>query len=611
MPVKPFKRKPIDERDTFRYSTPNLKEVAHPVSTYVTPKASAQTERLARLIGSSSTPIIQGLSAYDNAQFDKGVQDAEMGKEGEAGFDPFGSYMKGYELQKGKAAGTEYALKAQEIVNNSQDLTPGELREKLEGLHADYITDSSEAFQLGFGPIAKNARTSLYEKHGAMVQKQVEDTYKANIGRGVVGDASVVWAQYKDDPEQYAKKMRKILDYTNANTEGKHTFTSKELLALEIKALGEKAVDSKNPELLQAFFYMNDKGESLVDDPDLRAQASVYLRKAQAERKDQDINAAYDAITARNRMGDGTINLNNAIQDVMNLDVQKELGITGKEALSLRSQFQAALNVERAEIIRHKEALFTDVADKAYNLAIEGHISEAISFIRGSSSIDGAQKYKLINAVSGSEVSDPLALNRLRQGIMEGKIQTFEGIASTEGVSFSDIMNARVLLQEVKKPEKEFVTAQLQKLPKLFNVPKGFDTISVVEEAKLKAFNSIQEDLKRWEKAGENVQEKLTMEYLKQRVEQYTPTMEDLVRAQREAFNPSKKEETREEDIRETLFKKHTPEFSAFVYDYFNAGNALPGAKPLKYISWERVQTFLENRKVRPWLKKKFLASKK
>jgi hypothetical protein len=101
------------------------------------------------------------------------------------------------------------------------------------------------------------------------------------------------------------------------------------------------------------------------------------------------------------------------------------------------------------------------------------------------------------------------------------------------------------------------------------------------------------------------------MEYLKQRVEQYTPTMEDLVRAQREAFNPSKKEETREEDIRETLFKKHTPEFSAFVYDYFNAGNALPGAKPLKYISWERVQTFLENRKVRPWLKKKFLASKK
>jgi hypothetical protein len=592
MPIKPYKHKPIEEKDSFRYSTPDLKVVANPRDTYVAPRASVKAERFAQLIGASAQPVIQGISAYDNAQFTTGENQSLAGGEPEE--DAGSSYLKGYELQKGKARGQEYSLKAQEILNNGKDLTMGELREKLEDLHSEYITGTSQAFQLGFGPVAQNARNVLYKKHIEVIQKQVEDEYKANIGAGILGDASVVWAQYKDDPEAYASKMKEIIQYTNNTTDGKHAFSPKALISLELTALGTKAVETKNSKLLKPFLLVDDEGKSLVDDPDLRKQLAIYMTQAESLEKDDVLNTAYDAIVKRCTRGDGSIDYEKALLDVTNVKVQQELNIKGTSALTLRSQLQAAFSAERTNIIEKRAEALHTVASKAYALALKNDIAGAVKLVKSSTNLDGEQRHKLVRSLMGTETSDPIALNQLNQRIISKGVQTFDGIVATEGVAFKDKIAANELMKELQKPENSFVSFQLQKLPKLFKF--FMKDCPLNEEAKVRANNAVVEDVRKWREQGEDVTKNLSTKYLLDIVDEFTPTAEETM--------ASLTKVSLDTTIQKQLFNEHTQPFVGFVYDFFKEGNTLPGLEKRRRPSWAYLQAILKDDKAKAKLKK-------
>lgn len=602
--VKPFKRSAISEKDTFRYSTPDLKVVANPMNTYVAPRMSATAERLAQLTGTFGRSAAGAYQEYDRGQEEQGGNAAKMGKERPE--DASTTFLKAYDLQDGKSKAVAYAQELQGLLDESVDDTPEEFQAKAEKLTAQYINGRSDAFQLGFGPIAQMSRNKAYSTHQAEVTKQVNNKFLSSVSAGAVGDAGLAWTEANGDVTKYATNSRKALLY-NARTGGAaHRIPERDLLKAQLVTLGEKAISEKNPDLLAGFYVKGADGKAITDDPALLELANQYKRKAEATQGADNFNKVFEQLSDKHVNPDGTVNWEKFSEDVMNRDTQKALGIDGKTAFQMRSQANAVMTAENTKRTKARDDNYRSVADKAFTLAYDGDMAEAIYTVRNSPLLDGLQQDKLIKALSGSSVSNPFMLNQAREAVISGDLQTAEGVYGIEGISMPDKRELVTMMDRIKKPENAYISTQLKNLKKYIPNPLGSEP-PLYHQSVMELYTDLEQQIKTWEENGENVKEKLTPEFIQQRARLYMRSMDELMKSSMEALsaNPSSVDQARDYS-----FHKYGQGFSGFVFDYFNKeGKTLGGMKPGTR-NWNQIKEYLDDKRARKHLYKLYQQSK-
>jgi hypothetical protein len=215
--------------------------------------------------------------------------------------------------------------------------------------------------------------------------------------------------------------------------------------------------------------------------------------------------------------------------------------------------------------------------------------------VRENTSLDGGQKNTLIQSLSGSRISNPVALNKLREDVLKGNIQTISGIYEAEGVSMADKRETAAFMEHLKKPENAYIKTVLGSLNKYIPNPLSKET-PAYSTAVMSFYNYVSKQIEDWKDKGEDVRSLLTPNYLKEVAKSFTPSMQEMIKSLQDMMNSN--------TARQTMFTTYGEDFAGFVYDYFNLEKqTLKNMKARDRYTWEQLVTILKDKKARKTLR--------
>lgn len=297
---------PVDPRNTFDYTTPNLNVVARPTDPYVQPTAGAGWAQLAE----SLSAINPALKAYLGYQQERVKQDFESGQ--------FAAYQgrerpqtkaaaMGYDYIQGMRSASEYKTRGLALLQQfGATDTPEEFAARLDALEAEYLAGASEWFQRGFVENMLNTRDQLERAYQEQLIKTIHKDVLESLSQ-VIMDVSNQWLTdiadtIQVDPEQLAgnplfyEYLSDDVFRTNLAQSGRRFFdtlheigkttglTRDQINAYAVQILGRKAIQLGAPELLDVF-YVKDKNGVSIAAGSLGSTIEQYKRQAESHRQ--------------------------------------------------------------------------------------------------------------------------------------------------------------------------------------------------------------------------------------------------------------------------------------------------------------------------------------
>ena len=300
---KKSNRAPVQDQDTFRYSTPDKKVAARPVDAFVAPEPA------------KPSPLKSVLNDLQQAgyywQMGKQIQDKEDSRKGQIkalkGEELPGNasvaMTRAYEQTQGTAAVAEYKNQVQQYFNENWTLPKEEFQKGLHELGAKTINGKSDNFILGFLPDALELESKVESQYIQAQQADVQNQYLTNakqairVKLGFDGPKPVDWTP---------KDIRNMLtDFQNQASLFK--LNKSKVTELFVDTLGEMAVRNGVPELM-LFADESDASGIKVTDTPFGSKAVDYMKKAEAVQKAKVKEAEAAAKKAYDAAVEGTAN---------------------------------------------------------------------------------------------------------------------------------------------------------------------------------------------------------------------------------------------------------------------------------------------------------------
>lgn len=341
-------RTPVDSRDTFDFTTPNISPVARPVDPYVVPNEGQKWRQLADSLGiiSHSIDSLQPfMKEYAGQQYEKGRMAALTGKE-----KPSSGYYKitAYEEVLGAVtADGEYRKALQDyFTENFSQAAPEDFQQGLEAITQEFLGGQTDNFIRGFAPKAQQLeQTVINEYHGFLASEHhsrslnligelsnsglydiINETLQTSYNlEGVQSIDDVVNNPYmygKISTDQEFKStlssaLRKHL--TGIQKQGLAMgLTRPELSARYVEFLGRFAVSYGMPEVLD-MAYQPDKSGISLSTGELSGTIAQY--KDQAERARQSLVLAADRAAEERSKKQQQLFVNETDAAIMNLSL--------------------------------------------------------------------------------------------------------------------------------------------------------------------------------------------------------------------------------------------------------------------------------------------------
>lgn len=298
-------RNRLDQRLTFDSTTPNLKTAARPVNPVERKDVSSKSLQLANALGIASEGITQTMGLMEqNARLD--VQEGMfLAQKGEDKPTKGESLIEGYETMEGELHARRFEQEAQQFyAENYNKLNPKEFNEGLKALSQKYLEDAPSDFYLkGFLPAATQAEEKLLGNYNLDMAQEFQkeslnmtsELIADEIYKNIEGSLGVSLDTLPENPMEYIQASLTIGDsgldkvlresLTNIQEKAKGLNLSKQAVStLFVEQIGQIAVESGMPELLD-FTAIEDASKiRLETNPGLMADIKNYRNKAEANR---------------------------------------------------------------------------------------------------------------------------------------------------------------------------------------------------------------------------------------------------------------------------------------------------------------------------------------
>lgn len=175
---KPSKRRKVDPRDTYRYTTPNIQPAARPTDPYVAPQPPRRITAV--------SDLMNALSGFARLYEDhKITQEKEAIAQGETDYytdtappdDAHAARIQKYDELRGKGESYKFWKDATALYMENQTDSPEELAGKMDELLQQYREGKSPAYMKGFIP---RAQEILHQIDGLHFTRQKQE-YEAEV----------------------------------------------------------------------------------------------------------------------------------------------------------------------------------------------------------------------------------------------------------------------------------------------------------------------------------------------------------------------------------------------------------------------------------------------
>ena len=288
--VRERTRRQVDDRETFDFTTPNMKVSANPVDPYAKPGAppqvlmSGDVKAFQAIMGNLQDALAGGQKIkkdYDKREQKRGGADAAAGRKDE---DPGEAYLIGHEIISGKAAAGDLEKQSLDYYEKNKDVEPLQFKVGMERLQKQFLLGRSEAFVEGIMADAINIEQKYNLTYHHYTTKRVKEDGLANIAKGFDYDIQSIAADTSTTREDKAKAIREM--FTGAQALGGMTYglTKNEVSDHLINVMSRKALELGDPDLMK-FAWVGDKdGIRLVDNPKLAANIEQGVKVADNEK---------------------------------------------------------------------------------------------------------------------------------------------------------------------------------------------------------------------------------------------------------------------------------------------------------------------------------------
>jgi hypothetical protein len=271
----------------FRSNTPNVKGAARTLDPYHRPAepGTVPVDPDVRLFQSSMDNLADamglGARAYKHTQEearDRGKADSAAKKEPQETGD---AYTYGYQLISGRAAAGELEAKLDEHIEaNKDDPDPEKFVATQQHVIRQFLAGRSQAFIEGLTPVMLDAEERRQKAFVLYTKQKVAGDVLGKVAISFEDDINKLYADPSKDNATKAKEAREILTGAQMFTRPygvDRTQTSEHLLTL----MGEKAVQTGKPELMDFAFEPDADGVSLSKRQELAKKVMVYHRQAE------------------------------------------------------------------------------------------------------------------------------------------------------------------------------------------------------------------------------------------------------------------------------------------------------------------------------------------
>lgn len=298
-------RSQLDPRTTFDSTTPNLDVVARPINAPLKQDVSSKANQLAQALGIFGEGVqgtVKGFQDRFNHEMEEGMFLAQKGDEKPSQ----GEYLiKGYETMEGELHARKFAREAKQYYfENYNKLDPEEFNEGLKSLSEQYLEQApSDNYLKSFIPVATQAEGELISRYNSDMAKEFQ-LQSLNMTSELIADELDLTVQNTlgtslegilDRPEDYLRTaigigeseigqtLRQTL--TEMQVRGEALNLDKQTVSnLFVKQVGQLAVDTGMPELLDFASIEDSDKIRLETNPALMESIETYRKKAEGNR---------------------------------------------------------------------------------------------------------------------------------------------------------------------------------------------------------------------------------------------------------------------------------------------------------------------------------------
>jgi hypothetical protein len=279
--IRPNSRAQVNDQQTFRYTTPDLKTVARPVDTYVKPQMSPNAEALIGALNQAAKSLGEVRKYKQERDAKQGEVDALSGKEkqGESILTT-DAYAEAYYFYKGKAEAGKLRQELQGLYDSNPEMTHEEWQGSVSELQKKYLADKSDSYIRGFAPSALEIEDRYTQEFLKRQSDQVNNELDTNIAASAREDLGDL---FDKDPVAFKQGARAYLDELHKT--GKYIRRDKTQLSTAVlSGIGQLAADTGNPELLSFAWEKDGSGVALVDNPELQPVIAKWVNAAESTR---------------------------------------------------------------------------------------------------------------------------------------------------------------------------------------------------------------------------------------------------------------------------------------------------------------------------------------
>ena len=180
-------RQIIDERDTYDYSTPDLKISATEVNTYQ--EMNHRTKSLLSALGvvpEIANTATEVLEVSNRKQTELGIANRQSGNMDVS--NKTEAYLKGWDHTEGQYKAIEFNAQMQMFFEDNKDADPAEFKKKYDELLNGYTQDKSKEYLSGFAPAALESEARIQSSYQAYNLEKLKGR-ELEAARGLLANA--------------------------------------------------------------------------------------------------------------------------------------------------------------------------------------------------------------------------------------------------------------------------------------------------------------------------------------------------------------------------------------------------------------------------------------
>jgi hypothetical protein len=192
------------------------------------------------------------------------------------------AFLEGHEKFRGNADANKYRLDVEALLNRSDDMDPKKFLAEKEKISHKYLNGAPDSYVHGFIPSALQVEGSVEKRYADRQFDILQKGYLSDVSEGA--ELALDMVLKADSITDKAGALREKL--TGMQEMGKYYGLDRtEVAGQVISTLGNLAVKSGRPDILN-FAYVRDKdGHRLIDRPEVKAKLEQYQRQAIAKQE--------------------------------------------------------------------------------------------------------------------------------------------------------------------------------------------------------------------------------------------------------------------------------------------------------------------------------------